>query len=91
VLAALFYVISFIGGDDHTWAEESLHTGKYVFIGGAGVSLLSAVTGWDARKSSRPEPHACRTINRHGTIMITVTLLALADIGWRLNHHNSRT
>ena len=58
----------------------------------AGVSVLTAVTGWDAWKSSRPgtQPRR-RTINSHGTIMITVTLLALAYIGWRLNHHNSRT
>ncbi len=88
VLAAVFYVISFIGGDDHTWAEQSLHTGTYLFIGGAGVWVLTAVTGWDAWKSSRPELKARRTINSHGTIMITVTLLALAYIGWRLNHHN---
>jgi uncharacterized membrane protein len=91
VLAAIFDVISVIGGDDHAWAREFWHAGTYVFIAGAVVSVFAALTGlWDAWKSSEAGTQARRTINTHATIMLTVTVLALADIVWRLNcYHTS--
>ena len=90
VLAAAFDVISAIAGKDHTWARELWHAGAYLFVGGAAVSVLAALTGlWDAWKSSEAGTQARRTINTHATIMITVTVLALADIAWRLNDHNT--
>jgi uncharacterized membrane protein len=50
------------------------------------VSVLTALTGlWDWWKSSEPGTQARRTINTHAIIMITVTVLALADIAWRLS------
>ena len=91
VFAAAFDVISAIGGKDHTWARELWHAGTFVFVGGAAVSVLAALTGlWDAWKSSEAGTQARRTINTHATIMITVTVLALADIAWRLNDYHSR-
>jgi len=90
VLAAVFDVISAVAGKDHSWARELWHAGTYVFVGGAAVSVLAALTGlWDAWRSSEAGTQARRTINAHATIMITVTVLALADIAWRLNDHNT--
>jgi uncharacterized membrane protein len=90
VLAAVFDVVSLIGGKDHAWARELWHAGTYVFIAGAAVSVFAALTGlWDAWKSSEAGTQARRTINTHATIMIAVTVLALADVGWRLNDYHS--
>ena len=87
----MFDVISVIGGDHRTWAREFWHAGTYTFIAGAAVSVFAALTGlWDAWKSSEAGTQARRTINTHATIMVTVTLLALADVAWRLNcYHTS--
>ncbi len=90
VLAAVFDVISVVGGSSHPWAREFFHAATYVFVGGAAVSLLAALTGWwDWLKSSQPGNQARRTINTHAVIMITVTVLALADIAWRLNAYHT--
>ncbi len=90
VLAAGFDVVSCIGGADRGWARELWHAGTFAFVAGAAVSVFAALTGlWDARKSSESGTQARRTINTHATIMITVTALALADVGWRLNSYNS--
>ena len=90
VLAAAFDVISAIAGKDHTWARELWHAGAYLFVGGAAVSVLAALTGlWDWWKSSEAGTQARRTINTHATIMITVTVLALVDIAWRLRDYNT--
>lgn len=90
ILAAGFDLVSAIGGKDHTWARELWHAGTFTFIAGAAVSVLAALTGlWDARKSSEAGTQARRTINTHATIMSTVTVLALADIVWRLNAYHT--
>ncbi len=90
VLAAVFDVISVIGGRDHGWAGEFWHAATYTFIGGAAVSVFAALTGlWDAWKSSEAGTQARRTINAHATVMVTVTVLALADVAWRLNSYNT--
>jgi len=86
VLGAGFDVLSLIGGKDRTWAREMWHAGTFTFVVGAAVSVLAALTGfWDAWKSSSAGTQARRTINAHATIMVTVTVLALADVAWRLN------
>jgi uncharacterized membrane protein len=91
ILAAVFDVISVVGGKNHMWARELWHAGTYTFIGGATVSVFAALTGlWDAWKSSEPGTQARRTINTHATIMVTVTVLALADIAWRLNDYHTK-
>lgn len=67
-----------------TLARELYHAGGWAFIAGAIVSVLAALTGWaDWHRSSEPGTQARRTINAHAITMITVTLLALADIGLR--------
>lgn len=90
VIAAIFDVISMIGGSDHGWAREFWHAGTYVFIVGAVVSVFTALTGvFDWWKSSEPGTQARRTVNTHAAAMITVTVLALTDIAWRLNEYNT--
>lgn len=90
VLGAVFDVISVIGGDDHTWARELWHAGTFVFIGGAIVSVLAALTGlFDWLRSSEPGNQARRTANTHAVIMLTVTALALVDIALRLNSYHT--
>ena len=90
VLAAVFDLISAIGGKNHEWARELWHAGTFTFIAGAAVSVFAALTGlWDARKSSEAGTQARRTINTHATIMVTVTVLALVDVAWRLNGYHT--
>jgi uncharacterized membrane protein len=91
VLAAVFDVISAVAGKDHAWARELWHAGTYAFVAGAVVSVFAALTGlWDAWRSSEAGTQARRTINTHATIMITVTVVVLADIAWRLNDHHTQ-
>lgn len=90
VLAAAFDVISVVGGDDRAWGRDFWHAGTYVFVGGAIVSVLAALTGlFDWLRSSEAGTQARRTANTHATIMVTVTVLALADIALRLNGYNT--
>jgi uncharacterized membrane protein len=91
VMAAAFDVISAVGGKTHGWAREMWHAGTFALIGGAAVSVLTALTGlWDAWKSSEAGTQVRRTINTHATIMLTVTALVVADIAWRLNEYHTR-
>ena len=91
VLGAVFDVISCVGGKGHTWSRELWHAGTFVFFGGAVVSVLAALTGFfDWLRSSEPGTQARRTVNTHATIMITVTVLAVADIALRLNDYHTR-
>ncbi len=54
------------------------------------MSVFAALTGfWDAWKSSEAGTQARRTINTHATIMITVTVLAVANLIWRLIDYDS--
>jgi len=90
ILAAAFDVLSSIGGDDKGWAREMWHAGTYTFVAGVAVSVLAALTGlWDAWKTSEAGTQARRTINSHATIMVTVTVLALIDLIWRLNDYHT--
>ena len=89
-LAAVFDVISVVGGEDRGWAHEFWHAATYCFVAGVAVSVFAALTGlWDAWKSSEAGTQARRTINTHATIMVTVTVLALIDTVWRLNSYNT--
>jgi uncharacterized membrane protein len=90
VIAAIFDVVSYVGGFRHVWARELWHAGTFVFLIGGAVSLLAALTGvTDAWQSSQAGTQARRTINTHATIMSTVTVLAVVDIVWRLNDYHT--
>ncbi len=91
LFGAVFDIASAIAGKSHGWAREFWHAGTYVFVGGAAISVFAALTGlWDAWKSSEAGTQARRTINTHATIMVTVTVLALVNIAWRLNDYHTR-
>ena len=91
IFGGLFDLASAIGGKRHTWTHEFWHAATFVFVAGAAVSVLTALTGfWDAWKSSEAGTQARRTINTHATIMLTVTALVLIDLAWRLNDYHSR-
>ena len=86
IFGAAFDVISRVGKTHTTWAHEFWRAGTFVFIGGLVVSVLAALTGfWDWWKSSEPGTQARRTINTHAWIMITVTVLTIIDVAWRLS------
>jgi uncharacterized membrane protein len=92
LIAAVLDVISLIGGDGHTWSREMWHAATFVFVGGAIVSLLAALTGlFDAWRSSEAGTQARRTINTHATIMLTVTVLVLVNIAWRVASYHDET
>jgi len=90
VLGALFDIGSVIGGDKRTWGRELWHAGTFVFVCGAVVSVLAALTGFfDWLRSTERGTQARRTANTHATIMLTVTVLALANIALRLNSYHT--
>ncbi|HET7653003.1 MAG TPA: DUF2231 domain-containing protein [Acidimicrobiales bacterium] len=90
ILGAVFDVISVIGGDDHSWGRDFWHAGTYVFVGGAAVSVLAALTGFvDWLQSTSPGTQARRTANTHAWIMVTVTVLTIIDVVWRLSGYNT--
>jgi uncharacterized membrane protein len=91
IFGAAFDVIASFGRHD-VWARDFFRAGTYVFIGGAAVSLLTALTGfWDWLRSTEKGTQARRTANTHAWTMITVTVLALVDIALRLNVYHTRT
>src|SRR5262245_52609486 len=90
ILAAVLDVLSVIGGKGHTWSREMWHAATFVFVGGAIVSLLTALTGFiDWLRSSEAGTQARRTANTHATIMLTVTVLVIVNIVLRLNGYHT--
>jgi uncharacterized membrane protein len=90
VLAAVFDVVSVLGRHD-SWARDFFRAGTYVFVAGAAVSVLTALTGFfDWLRSTEKGTQARRTANVHATTMILVTVLALVDIALRVDAYDSR-
>jgi uncharacterized membrane protein len=91
IFGAAFDAISALGRR-HAFDRDFFRAGTYVFIGGAAVSLLTALTGyWDWLRSTEKGTQARRTANTHAWTMITVTILAIIDIALRLNVYHTRT
>lgn len=86
LFAAVFDVLSVALHSGHpAVAGELFHAGTWVLLGGAAVSVLTALTGWaDWYYSSDAGTQARRTINTHAIIMITVTVVVLVDLILRL-------
>ena len=83
MLVAAFDVISFLG-QDQSWARDFYRAGMFAIIGGAVVSVPTALTGfWDWLKSTQKGTQARRTVNAHAWTMVTVTVLVLVDIALR--------
>lgn len=91
ILGATFDVIAVLGRHE-SWAVHFFRAGTFVFIAGAAVSVLAALTGfWDWLRSTKKGTQARRTANAHAWTMIAVTVLALVDIALRLNVYDTRT
>ena len=86
LFTAVFDVLSVVlYGSHEQLATELYRAGTWVLLGGAAVSLLAALTGAvDWWRSSQAGTQARRTINAHALVMITVTVLVLVDLVWRL-------
>ncbi len=86
LFAAVFDVLSVALHSGHAAvAAELFHAATWVALGGAAVSVLTALTGWaDWYYSSEAGTQARRTINTHAVIMITVTVIVLVDLVLRL-------
>lgn len=82
---AVFDIVSAILRDSHPIVARQLYVaGLWLMLGAVAVSVLAALTGWaDWHKSSEPGTQARRTINAHAITMITVTVLAIVDLGLR--------
>jgi uncharacterized membrane protein len=84
VLVAAFDLIATFGREQ-SWAQGFYRAGTYVLIGGAAVSVLTALTGfWDWLRSTEKGTQARRTANAHALTMVSVTVLVLVNIVLRL-------
>jgi uncharacterized membrane protein len=92
MFGAVFDVLSLVLHDSHPHTADQLYAAAgWVFLGGAAVSVLAALTGAiDWAKSSEPGTQARRTINAHAITMITVTVLVLADLAVRYIAYDDR-
>jgi uncharacterized membrane protein len=93
LFGAVFDVLSLLLRDGHTSTADQLYAaGGWVFLGGAAVSVLAALTGaMDWWRSSEPGTQARRTINAHAIVMITVTVLVLLDLVLRYTAYSDRS
>jgi uncharacterized membrane protein len=84
LFVAVFDLVSFLGRDE-TWAREFYRAASFVLIGGAAVSVLTAITGFfDWLQTTEKGTQARRTVNAHAWTMVTVTLIVVADLGLRM-------
>jgi uncharacterized membrane protein len=91
IFGAAFDIIAVLGRHE-SWSQDFFRAGTFVFIGGAAISVLAALTGfWDWLRSTEKGTQARRTANTHAWTMIAVTVLALGDIVMRLNVYDTRT
>ena len=92
LFAAVFDVLSTALHNSHPEVGRQLYVAAgWTLLGGAGVSLLAALTGWaDWHRSSEPGTQARRTINAHAITMITVTVLVLVDVIARFAAYSDR-
>lgn len=92
LFVAVFDVLSIALHSSHPELGRQLYlAGTWTLLGGAAVSVLTAVTGAvDWWTSSEPGTQARRTINAHAIVMVTVTVIVLVDLGIRLLAYDDR-
>ncbi len=85
LFVAVFDVLSALVHGSHFEVGRELYlAATWVLLGGAAVSVMTALTGWaDWHRSSEPGTQARRTINAHAITMITVTVLVLVNLTLR--------
>lgn len=90
VFAAAFDVISAVGGQRHSWAREFWHAGTFVLIAGGVVCILAVLAGFrDLLAFSGPGHMPVRTISVHVCVMVSVFMIGVGDIAWRLRDYQS--
>jgi uncharacterized membrane protein len=90
VFAALFDVISAIGGDQHGWARQFWHAGTFVLIAGASICVLTMLTGFrDLLRFPTAASGAVRSVTVHVCVMAAVFMIGVGDIAWRLKDYAS--
>lgn len=91
LFAAVFDVLSVLLHEGHgEVATQMYRAATWLFLGGAAVSVLAAITGWaDWARSSEPGTQARRTVNAHAIIMIGVTVATLLDLALRLTSYDN--
>ncbi|MDO8391533.1 MAG: DUF2231 domain-containing protein [Actinomycetota bacterium] len=78
-------------GRHEPWSRDFFRAGTFLFIAGAALSVLTALTGfWDWLRSTTKGTQARRTANTHALAMMLVTALAVADVVLRLNVYDTR-
>src|SRR3954447_4382070 len=90
LFTAAFDILSIATHSGHPVVARQLYVaGTWTLLGGAAVSLLTALTGWaDWHRSSEPGTQARRTINAHAITMIIVTVIVLADLLVRVSSYD---
>ena len=84
LFAGAFDLISALG-HDNGWAHDFYRAGTFTIVGGAVVSVFTALTGfWDWLKSTEPGTQVRRTANAHMLAMVTVTALVLVNVALRV-------
>jgi uncharacterized membrane protein len=90
VFAAAFDVISAIGGDRHSWARQFWHAGTFVLITGACICVLTVLTGFrDLLRFPHPRAPAIRSLLIHICVMVSVFMIGVGDIAWRLRDYSA--
>jgi uncharacterized membrane protein len=92
LFVAVFDVISIAAHSSHAALAHQMYlAGSWTLLGGAAVSVLTALTGTiDWWKSSEAGTQARRTINAHAITMIVVTVIVLVDLIARLASYGDR-
>ena len=92
LFVAVFDVLSIAVHSSHPAVARQLYVAaSWTILGGAAVSLLTALTGWaDWARSSEPGTQARRTINAHAITMIVVTLFVIVDLLVRFTAYADR-
>jgi uncharacterized membrane protein len=92
LFVAVFDVLSIaVHSSHHELGRQLYLAGSWTLLGGAAVSVLTALTGTiDWWKSSEAGTQARRTINAHAITMITVTVIVLVDLAVRLTSYDDR-
>src|SRR5947208_11165547 len=85
LFAAAFDVLSVVLHSSHHVVGRQLYVAAtWTLLGGAAVSLLTALTGWaDWHRSIEQGTQARRTIHANAVTMLTVTAIILVDLAVR--------
>lgn len=82
-IAPVLDILSFFMGTDSRWGVSFHRAAGYVFVAGAAVSLVTALTGFADWLDTEKGTQMRRMANAHAWTMIVMTLLVLTDLAYR--------